>query len=54
MCLAFLFVIFRFIMNGRGAMWMGRHQKAESSDVAEMRREIQALRNELKEARSSR
>lgn len=53
-CLAFLFMAFRFVTTGRGFMCMGGHRAMASDDVAEMRREIQALREEIKQLKAAR
>lgn len=53
-CLAFLVMAFRFMSTGRGFMCMGGHHGTGNDDFAEMRREIQALREEIKQLRASR
>jgi hypothetical protein len=54
MCLAFMFIVLRAIFTGRGGMCMGAHADPGRTDVAEMRREIQTLRDELKEVKATR
>jgi hypothetical protein len=53
-CLAFLVMAFRFMSTGRGFMCMGGHRSVGHDESAEMRREIQALREEMKQLRASR
>ncbi len=53
-CLAFMFVAFGFMSTGRGFMCMGGHRGMGSDDAAEMRREIHALREEIKQLKASR
>jgi hypothetical protein len=52
-CLAFLVMAFRFMSTGRGFLCMGRHGGMGSDETAEMRREIQALREEVKQLKAS-
>lgn len=47
-------MMFRFMTTGRGMMCMGGHQASGTTEVAEMRRELQALRDELKEVKAAR
>ena len=54
MCFALLVMIIRVVITGRGAMCMGAHPRTENAEVAEMRREIQTLRDELKEVKAAR
>jgi hypothetical protein len=53
-CLAFLVMAFRFMSTGRGFMCMGGHRSMEHDETAEMRREIQTLREEMKQLKASR
>lgn len=53
-CLAFLFMAFRFMSTGRGFMCMRGQRAMGSDDVAEMRREIHALREEIKQVKAPR
>ncbi len=53
-CLAFMFVAFRFMSTGRGFTCVGGHRGMGSDDAAEMRREIHALREEIKQLKASR
>jgi hypothetical protein len=53
-CLAMMFVAFRFMSTGRGFMCMGGHRAMGNDHVAEMRREIHALREEIKQLKTSR
>ena len=53
-CLSFLVMAFRFMSTGRGLMCMGEHQGMGNDEVAEMRREIHALREEIKQLKASR
>jgi hypothetical protein len=54
LCLAFAVMAFRFIATGRGFMCMGGHQPSEENETAALRREIQALREEIKQLKASR
>ena len=51
---AFLVMIIRAVIMGRGAMCMGTHPRMGNAELAEMRREIQALRDELKAVKTTR
>jgi hypothetical protein len=53
-CAAFLVMAFRFMTAGRGLMCMGGHAGVGSEETAAMRREIDALREEIKQLRASR
>ncbi len=53
-CLAFAVMAFRFLSTGRGFMCMGGHQRTESDETAEMRREIRTLREELNQLKTAR
>lgn len=53
-CLAFLVMAVRFMTTGRGFMCMGGHQGMGNDEVAAMRREIQTLREEIKQLKASR
>ena len=54
MCLAFAVMAFRFIATGRGFMCMGGHRPAGGDESAELRREIQALREEIDRLKAAR
>jgi hypothetical protein len=53
-CLAFLVMAIRFMSTGRGFMCMGGHRAMGDDAVAEMRREIHSLRDEIKQLKASR
>ncbi|MBI3637387.1 MAG: hypothetical protein HY216_14435 [Candidatus Rokubacteria bacterium] len=53
-CLAFLVMAFRALRVGGGFMCMGHHHPSSDDDVAEMRREIRALRDEVKQLKAPR
>jgi len=53
-CLAFLVMAVRFMSTGRGFMCMGGHRGMRDDETAEMHREIQALREELKQLKAVR
>ena len=53
-CLAFFVMVARFMTTGRGFMCMGGHRSAGNDETAEMRREIHALREEIKQLKASR
>ena len=53
-CLGFLVVAFRFVSTGRGFMCMGGHRGMETDEVAEMRREIHTLHEEVRQLKASR
>jgi hypothetical protein len=53
LCLAFAVMAFRFIATG-GFTCMGGHQQSESNESAVLRREIQALREEIAQLKGSR
>ncbi len=53
-CLAFLVMMFRFMSTGRGFMCMSGHPGMGNDEAAEMRREIRALREEIKQLKASR
>jgi hypothetical protein len=52
--LGFLILAFGFIRAGRGFMCMGGHRSMASDEVAEMRREIHALLEEVNRLKASR
>ena len=54
LCLAFVFVVLRALVSGRGMMCGMRHVDTQDKSLADMRREIQTLRDELKEVKASR
>jgi hypothetical protein len=54
MCLAVAVVAVRFIATGRGFMCMGGHRQAGVDETADLRREIQALREEIARLKASR
>jgi hypothetical protein len=53
-CLAFLIMTIRFVSGGRGFMCMGGHQGMGNDELAAMRREIDTLREEIKQLKASR
>ena len=53
-CLGFLVVTFRFMSTGRGFMCMGGHRSMGNDGVAEMRRDIHALHEEVEQLKASR
>ncbi len=53
-CLGFLVMAFRFMSSGRGFMCMGGHHGIGNDEVAEMRREIHGLREEIRQLKGSR
>jgi len=53
-CLGLLVVAFRFMSTGRGFMCMGGHRGMGSDEVAEMRREIHTLHEEVRQLKASR
>lgn len=53
-CLAFLVMALRSMSTGRGFMCMGGHQGVGNDEVAAMRREIHALREEIEQLKASR
>ncbi len=53
-CLGFLVMAFRFVGTGRGFMCMGGHRGMGNDEVAETRREINALREEISQLKASR
>jgi hypothetical protein len=53
-CLAFLVMAVRFMSTGRAFMCMGGHRAMGDDAVAEMRREIHSLRDEIKQLKASR
>ena len=53
-CLGFLVVAFRFLSTGHGFMCMGGHRSMGNDEVAEMRSEIHALHEEVKQLKASR
>jgi hypothetical protein len=53
-CAAFFFLMMRGLASGRGFMCMGGHPSAASGDVADMRREIKALREEVQQLKAPR
>jgi hypothetical protein len=53
-CLAFLLMAFRVMSTGRGFMCMSGHRGMGNDETAEMRREIQTLREEIKELKAVR
>jgi hypothetical protein len=53
-CLAFLVMAVRLMSTGRGFMCMGGHQGTANDEVSAMRREIQTLREEIKQLKASR
>jgi uncharacterized membrane protein len=54
LCLAFAVMVFRFIATGRGFVCIGGHQRSEENESTALRREIQALREEIAELKASR
>jgi hypothetical protein len=53
-CFALLVIALRFIGTGRGFMCMGGRQGVGSEETSAMRREIEALREEIKHLKASR
>ncbi len=53
-CLGLLVVAFRFMSTGRGFMCMGGHRGMGNDEVAEMRREIHTLHEEVRQLKASR
>lgn len=53
-CLGFFVMAFRFMSTGRGFLCMGGHRSMGSDEVAEMRREIHALHEEVNQLKASR
>jgi hypothetical protein len=53
-CVGFFVVAVRAMSAGRGFMCMGGHQATAPDQVAEMRREIHALREEIRQLKTSR
>ncbi len=53
MCLAFAVLACRFMAGGRGVMCMGGHQPG-GNDIAELRRQITLLREEVHQLKASR
>jgi hypothetical protein len=53
MCLAFAVLACRFMAVGRGVMCMGGHQRG-GNDIADLRREITLLREEIHQLKASR
>ena len=53
-CVAFLVMVLRFIGTGRGFTCMGGHQGVGREETSAMRREIEALREEIKHLKASR
>ncbi|HEU4367049.1 MAG TPA: hypothetical protein VFV05_02340 [Methylomirabilota bacterium] len=54
LCLAFLFMAFRAMSLGHGFMCAGGHRESRSDEIAELRREIHALRDEIKQGQALR
>lgn len=53
-CLAFLVMMVRFMSTGRGFMCMGGHRGIANDETRVMRREIDALREEVKQLKAAR
>ncbi len=53
-CLGFVVIAVRFASTGRGFMCMGGHRGMRNDEVAETRREIHALREEVRRLKASR
>jgi hypothetical protein len=53
-CLGLLVVAFRFMSTGRGFMCMGGHRRMRNDEVAEMRRQIHTLHEEVRQLKASR
>ena len=53
-CLGFLVLAFRLMSTGHGFMCMGGHRSMGSDEVTEMRREIHALHEEIKQLKAAR
>jgi hypothetical protein len=54
LCFTFLVMAFRFMSTGRGFMCMGGHRGMGNDENADMRRELAALREEVKQLKASR
>jgi hypothetical protein len=54
LCLALFVIVARAISTGHGVMCLGGHRGAGPDDRAEMRREIDALREEIRQLKASR
>jgi hypothetical protein len=52
--LAFLGMMFRLMSTGQGFMCIGRHRGTGNDESAKMRREINALHEEIEQLRASR
>ena len=52
-CLACIVMAVRFMTTGRGFSCLAGHSPADRDQVAELRREISTLREEIKQARAA-